>query len=298
MWVADDDGVVSFRDVAPAAGPPPEPPLARLGPSLSGALSGFILEDAGRLQVRVAPLVPPDDADATMARAAGGAGRVPVRTGARRRDATRTNWPRPCSRRSAGRSKASRGRSIGNPMRDLFDDFLEELRRREAIARGEDPDADLRRRPSRSVRTRTTTATVTARRHGAPDRPATASRPVGARLVGHRAGHPRADLRPQLRPRAVDRRAVVPERRLRPGVLDAAHRAARAVPGHGDPRAGRRPGQHRHRRPADARHGRRPEPVPVVVRSDQRGDRIASAGRALGRSARDRSASGPTTSPT
>jgi hypothetical protein len=62
LWVADDEGVVTFRDVGPAAGPPPEPPLARLGPSLSGALSGFILEDAGRLQVRVAPLVPPDDA--------------------------------------------------------------------------------------------------------------------------------------------------------------------------------------------------------------------------------------------
>lgn len=31
-------------------------------------------------------------------------------------------------------------------MRDLFDDFLEELRRREAIARGEDPDADAPRR--------------------------------------------------------------------------------------------------------------------------------------------------------
>jgi hypothetical protein len=61
MWVADDDGVVSFRDVAPAAGPPPDPPLARLGPALSGALSGLILEDAGRLQVRVASLVPPDD---------------------------------------------------------------------------------------------------------------------------------------------------------------------------------------------------------------------------------------------
>lgn len=61
LWVADDEGVVTFRDVGPAAGPPPEPPLARLGPSLSGALSGFILEDAGRLQVRVAPLVPPDD---------------------------------------------------------------------------------------------------------------------------------------------------------------------------------------------------------------------------------------------
>jgi hypothetical protein len=32
-------------------------------------------------------------------------------------------------------------------MRDLFDDFLEELRRREAIARGEDPDAGARKRP-------------------------------------------------------------------------------------------------------------------------------------------------------
>lgn len=63
LWVADDAGVVSFRDVAPAAGPPPDPPLARLGPALSGALSGLILEDAGRLQIRVASLVPPDDPD-------------------------------------------------------------------------------------------------------------------------------------------------------------------------------------------------------------------------------------------
>ncbi len=61
LWVADDDGVVSFRDVAAAAGPPPEPPLARLGPALSGALSGLILEDAGRLQLRVGSLVPPED---------------------------------------------------------------------------------------------------------------------------------------------------------------------------------------------------------------------------------------------
>ena len=62
MWVVDDEGVVSFRDVAPAAGPPPDPPLARLGPALAGALSGLILEDAGRLQLRVAGLVAPDDA--------------------------------------------------------------------------------------------------------------------------------------------------------------------------------------------------------------------------------------------
>jgi hypothetical protein len=65
MWVTDDDGVVTFRDVAPTSGPPPDPPLARLGPALSGALSGFILEDAGRLQMRVGMLVPPDDPERT-----------------------------------------------------------------------------------------------------------------------------------------------------------------------------------------------------------------------------------------
>jgi hypothetical protein len=61
LWVADAEGVVSFREVAPAAGPPPEPPLSRLGPALSGALSGFILEDAGRLSIRLAQVAPPDD---------------------------------------------------------------------------------------------------------------------------------------------------------------------------------------------------------------------------------------------
>jgi hypothetical protein len=63
LWVRDDDGIVSFRDVAPAAGPPPDPPLARLGPSISGALSGLVLEDAGRLAIRLGPIAPPDDAD-------------------------------------------------------------------------------------------------------------------------------------------------------------------------------------------------------------------------------------------
>jgi hypothetical protein len=61
LWVSDDDGVVSFRDVAPAAGPPPDPPLARLGPAVSGALSGLILEDDGRLQMRLGLVAPPDD---------------------------------------------------------------------------------------------------------------------------------------------------------------------------------------------------------------------------------------------
>jgi hypothetical protein len=61
LWVTDDEGVIPFTEVGPAAGPPPDPPLARLGPAISGALSGLILEDAGRLQLRLGTVVPPDD---------------------------------------------------------------------------------------------------------------------------------------------------------------------------------------------------------------------------------------------
>ena len=61
LWVADDEGVVSLRDLAAAAGPPAEPPLARLGPSLAGALSGMILEESGRLSIRLATVIPADD---------------------------------------------------------------------------------------------------------------------------------------------------------------------------------------------------------------------------------------------
>jgi len=60
-WVTDDDGVVSFRDVSPASGPPPGPPLLKLGPSLAGSLSGLIREEDGRLAIRLVPLVPPED---------------------------------------------------------------------------------------------------------------------------------------------------------------------------------------------------------------------------------------------
>jgi hypothetical protein len=61
LWVTDDDGVVSFREVAPDAGPPPEPPLQHLGPSLAGNLSGLIREVDGRWSIRLAPLYPPED---------------------------------------------------------------------------------------------------------------------------------------------------------------------------------------------------------------------------------------------
>ena len=63
LGVADEGGVIRFRDVAAAAGPPPEPPLARLGPLLVGGLSGLVREEAGRLAIRLAPVAPPDDPD-------------------------------------------------------------------------------------------------------------------------------------------------------------------------------------------------------------------------------------------
>jgi hypothetical protein len=63
LWVRDDAGIVSFRDAAPAAGPPPEPPLARLGAAFSGGLSGLILEDGGRLSIRLGLVAPPDAPD-------------------------------------------------------------------------------------------------------------------------------------------------------------------------------------------------------------------------------------------
>ncbi len=61
LWVTDHEGVVSFREVGPVSGPPPEPPLLHLGPAFAGALSGMIREDEGRLSIKLAPLYPPED---------------------------------------------------------------------------------------------------------------------------------------------------------------------------------------------------------------------------------------------
>lgn len=61
LWVADDEGIVPCRAMAPAAGPPPDPPHERLGPLVSGGLSGYVLEEGGRQQLRLRLPVPAAD---------------------------------------------------------------------------------------------------------------------------------------------------------------------------------------------------------------------------------------------
>lgn len=60
LWLADGRSLARFDDLLPS-GPPPEPPAARLGMLIAGSLSGLILEDAGRLQIRLGPVIPPAD---------------------------------------------------------------------------------------------------------------------------------------------------------------------------------------------------------------------------------------------
>ncbi len=61
LWAGDADGACRFVELAPRAGPPPDPPLLRLGPAIAGGLSGLIAEVDGRLAIRLAPVAPPDD---------------------------------------------------------------------------------------------------------------------------------------------------------------------------------------------------------------------------------------------
>lgn len=53
LWAADDDGLIDARAAAPRAGPPPGPPLQRLGPAFGGALAGFLAEEDGRQCLRL-----------------------------------------------------------------------------------------------------------------------------------------------------------------------------------------------------------------------------------------------------
>jgi len=54
LFAHDADGILGVSDVAPLAGPPPGMPLQVMGPVFAGALSGLLLEEAGRQQIRLA----------------------------------------------------------------------------------------------------------------------------------------------------------------------------------------------------------------------------------------------------
>ena len=113
LWVADDAGVVSMRDLASAAGPPPDPPLGPTRAGLAGSLSGLILEDAGRLSIRVATVVPADDP--TRPWQVPAAIRAAFRwEPARAATLGRTSWPTWSSPASADPSRASAAGSAAN----------------------------------------------------------------------------------------------------------------------------------------------------------------------------------------
>lgn len=53
LWCERDGALASFSDLAPDYGIPPGSPLMRLGPGLSGTMSGLILEEGGKQQLRL-----------------------------------------------------------------------------------------------------------------------------------------------------------------------------------------------------------------------------------------------------
>jgi hypothetical protein len=61
-WARDEHGIVSCLDIAPRAGPPPDPPLMRMGPVFAGALAGFVAEMGGRQALRLRLPEPADPA--------------------------------------------------------------------------------------------------------------------------------------------------------------------------------------------------------------------------------------------
>jgi len=64
LWCEREGALLTFNDLAPDRGAPPGSPLLRLGPGLSGTLSGLVLEEDGRQQLRLRLGRPPEDEDA------------------------------------------------------------------------------------------------------------------------------------------------------------------------------------------------------------------------------------------
>jgi hypothetical protein len=64
LWCERAGSLATFSDLAPDYGIPPGSPLMRLGPGLSGTMSGLILEEDGRQQLRLRLGQPPSDDEA------------------------------------------------------------------------------------------------------------------------------------------------------------------------------------------------------------------------------------------
>lgn len=64
LWCERAGSLATFSDLAPDYGIPPGSPLMRLGPGLSGTMSGLILEEGGRQQLRLRLGQPPSDDEA------------------------------------------------------------------------------------------------------------------------------------------------------------------------------------------------------------------------------------------
>jgi len=64
LWCEQGGELLTFNDFAPDYGTPPGSPLLRLGPGLSGTMSGLILEENGRQQLRLRLGRPPADEEA------------------------------------------------------------------------------------------------------------------------------------------------------------------------------------------------------------------------------------------
>ena len=61
LWAQDQLGVISCREVAPASGPPPIPPLERLGALMTNGLGDLLAVEAGRSCLKLRLVGEPPD---------------------------------------------------------------------------------------------------------------------------------------------------------------------------------------------------------------------------------------------